>query len=217
MKKEEELFPAVQKFFKEQGYKVYCEVPLYYSRVDVVSSKKDYTAACEMKLVFNADVVHQAIKNKSHFHLTYIAIPTKPKKWDENQKVAWCRSYGIGILYVAKDGEIDVLLAAKEHIPQQIFDTSALRQGNTAGLKTMSGVSSANLVLKRIKNYVKKHPNSNWGEIFDNVQNHYAHKVSLRSSMQNWKGFDLEHYRKTLPNYKPIVQPKEPKVTSLFA
>ena len=218
-KLEVDLFKPVKTFFKEQGYAVYAEVPNHYRCVDVVAVKPKDHCAVEMKMSFSNEVVRQAGGNAYSFHKSYIAIPTKPRGWKnyweggdpeigrgEYQKIARCVADGVGILYVAPDGEIDVLLVAQQKNPYREFDFAGFEENKSdrAGLPFQKGVSPVFLVLDRVKRYVTKNPNSNWQEVYENIQHHYSSKVSLSGSMSQWKGFSLDEFKKTLKGLNNI-------------
>lgn len=201
--KEKDLFLPLKKSFNEQGFKVYPEVASGHRSVDFVAVKGDEQIAVEMKLHFSKGVIYQANMNKPYFPKCYIAIPKMPKESD--LKYHWCVSFGIGILYVAPLGTVVEILEASEHIivgKPYDFSTFEEKDEDEAGLPYQKGTSSAFVVLDRIKKYVIEHPECNWKEIYENVQNHYSSKESLRSSMQTWKGFNLNDWK--LPTLNKI-------------
>jgi len=210
--KEKDLFPPLKRYYKEQGYKVYAEVPSHYRGVDFVAVSGKEQIAVEMKLRFNRDVVWQANQNTSSFPYSYVAYPVKEAVLfhSENQNlresvrlhVQHCKNWGIGILQVLPYGTIFTALEAKENKVRQLFDFSLYREGKNdeAGLPYQKGVSEGHYELKLIKAYVIKHPNTDWKEIYANVQNHYASHQSLSGSMKQWRGFSLKEFKKNLCN-----------------
>lgn len=200
--KESDLFLPLKKHFNEKGYKVYPEVPIHYRGVDLVAVKGDVHIAVEMKLHFNRDVVHQALFNTSDFHYSYVATPVRPK--EESKYYEWCLNYGIGIYQVCKFGTICEWLEANKHDPKRVFDFSLLEEheNDLGGLPCQKGVSVAKLDILRIKHYVKHHPQANWGEIFENVQHHYANKYSLKYTLSRWHSFDLDSYKAEIQESK---------------
>lgn len=211
-KKESDLFPPLKKYFNELGYKVFTEVPYYSRSVDFVATKGDDHIAVEMKLHFNKEVIYQAGQNIMTFGKSYVAYPVKKGTIYENNEVYWklresvrdkyenCRMRGIGILQILPHGTIFTTLEAKYQKPYRVFDFSTFEESvdDEAGLPCQKGVSSAFVVLDRIEKYVTEHPEANWKEIYENVQNHYSSKASLSGSMSGWKGFNLEAFKRTL-------------------
>ena len=220
--KEKHLFPPLKAYFNGLGYKVYAEVPNFYRGVDFVAVKGDDHIAVEMKISFNNEVVCQANKNQISFGKCYVAYPVKeviliPKDFEDMQRenhapfrklqesvqnrVSDCQTRGIGILQVVgKHALVVEVLEAKYKVPYRIFDFSTYRESKSdeAGLPFQKGVSAGYMELKAIKRYVKKHPNCNWCEIYENVQNHYSSASSLSGSMSQWRGFSLSQFKKSL-------------------
>ena len=212
--KEADLFPILKKHFKNLGYKVYAEVPNHFRNVDFVAVKPNEHIAVEMKLRFNDDVFHQASYNRHDFHKSYIAFPVKKVMlcdtanndvyWDFKEKlrrrIDWCKSYGIGILQIVGNYQTVLeVMEGKYNIPKKLYDFSPFRESryDEAGIQHSTN-SSAKVVIQRIKNYVRKHPNANWEELHNNIQHHYAHKNSFKNSMTNLHGISLEVIKKTL-------------------
>lgn len=202
-KKESDLFAPLKKYFKDDGFKVFPEVPCNYRSVDFVAVSVDvpeYHIAVEMKLGFTIEVVRQAIYNTINFHRSIIAVPTKIKNPYENKKFDLCRGYNIGILRVLPDGNIEEILESQWKEPRVVYDFDGFeeKENDIAGVPYQKGTSTAFVVLDRIKLYVTKNPEAEWGDIFENVQHHYSNKQSLSGSMAQWKGFYLEEFKKTL-------------------
>ncbi len=209
--RESELFPPLKKHFKRLGYKVYAEVPVNYRGVDFVAVKGSEQISVEMKLHFNRGVVWQANQNTGSFPYSYVAYPVKKftvfddeQYWELREStrlhVDHCMNWGIGILQVLPHGTIFKALEAKENKIQRPFDFSLYkeRKDDEAGLPYQKGVSAGHYELKLIRAYIKKHPNTNWKEIYENVQNHYSSPQSLSGSMGQWRGFSLAEFKKSL-------------------
>ena len=205
--KESDLFFPLKKYFNELGYKVFAEVPSAYRCVDFVAVKDGEHIAVEMKTGFTKGVVYQADTNALSFHKSCVAYPVKKAKiFNKNtnerdgEKYDHCSCCGIGILQILPRGTIFEALEAKTHKPYKEYDFSTFEENDNdeAGLPFQKGVSSAFVVLDRIKSYVKENPKAGWQEIYENIQHHYSSKASLSGSMSQWKGFNLEAFKKSI-------------------
>lgn len=209
--KEKDLFPPLKTMFKSKGYSVFAEVPVHYRGVDFVAVNGDDHIAVEMKLSFNHDVIRQASYSIGIFNKAYVAFPVKKPflvhdehYWNLNKKqqykVDWCSKVGIGILQVLRCGTIFEALEAKECERRRIFDFQHYRESedDEAGLPFQKGVSSAARELVGVMEYVKLHPEADWKEIYNNVQNHYSSHTSMAGSMGQWRGFNLQEYKRSI-------------------
>lgn len=205
-KLEKEMFPHLKKSFNDDGYEVYPEVPLHYRGVDLVAVKENEHIAVEMKLSFTKGVVWQAMRCRDNFHKTYVAVPVKIR--ENTEKYDWCVNNGIGILQVQPMGTVVEVLESTPITPRIIYDFDIFEEkdDDEGGLPTQRGVSVAKLDLKRIKKYVTENPTASWDEIYDNVQTHYAHAKSLKGSMRQWQGFNLDVFKANLPTPTPTKE-----------
>lgn len=215
--KEKDLFLPLKTMFKSKGYSVFAEVPVNYRGVDFVAVDGDDHIAVEMKLSFNYDVIRQASYSVGIFNKAYVAFPVKKPflvhdehYWNltpkQQYKVDWCNKVGIGILQVLRCGTIFEALEAKECERRRIFDFQHYRESedDEAGLPFQKGVSSAARELVGVMEYVKLHPEADWKEIYNNVQNHYSSHTSMSGSMGQWRGFNLKEYKRSIFG-EPVV------------
>jgi hypothetical protein len=221
--KEKELFPPLKKYFNSLGYKVYAEVPYYFRGIDFVAVKEGHHIAVEMKMAFTHKLIWQAHQNRSGFHEICIAYPVKQpmiftnadQYWKLSEKirkkVEHCRNWGIGIFQVLPKGTIFSTMEAESRNPHRVFDFSQYTESDDdeAGLPYQKGVSAGYYELEAIKAYVRQYPNADWKEIYANVQNHYSSPASLAGSMRQWRGFQLQEFRKSLPFSNPLKTKEE--------
>jgi len=225
--REAELFTPLKKHFKNQGYKVYAEVPCWGRGIDFVAVKDDHHIAVEMKLSFNNKVISQAYGAKIAFHEAYVAFPVKKhfladphdneKFWALPErlrnKIDACRTRGIGIIQILPQGTIFTAMESRRETPYRVFDFSQYFESDNdeAGLPCQKGVSAVYMELKAIKEYVRSHPRADWKEIFANVQNHYSSPSSLAGSMSQWRGFRLGEFKKSLQaSHFSFISPEQP-------
>lgn len=214
--KEKDLFPPLKKYFKDQGYTVYAEVPCFQRGVDFVAAKGDEHIAVEMKLSFSMEVFRQARGNVISFGNSYVAYPVKKPVFMHDDhywklpertraKVEWYIRDGVGILQVLPSGLVFKALDAVFEKPYRVFDFSQYQEkdDDEAGLPYQKGVSAGYRELEAIKAYVRLHPAAKWPEIYAQVQNHYSSPQSLAGSMGQWRGFSL-------PEFKKSIAPPEP-------
>jgi hypothetical protein len=212
---EKDLFPPLKKSYKEQGYKVFPEVPGHYSgmrSIDFVAVKGDEQIAVEMKLSFNWKVIYQAHYNKIDFGKSYIAFPVKrpkifgttDKKYQptnkDYEKFDRCVSEGIGILEVLPDGTIFEALEGIYEKPYKPYSFEGFIENDDdeAGLPYQKGVSAGYYELKQIESYVINNPNAKWKDIYENVSNHYSSPQSMAGAMSQWRGFNLTDFKKSI-------------------
>lgn len=211
--KEAKLFPPLKKYFKEQGYKVFAEVPCFYRGVDFVAVKGNEHIAVEMKTSFSKKVISQAHDNRISFSQSYVAFPVKKPfivhidehywklKESTRVKINLCQARGIGIIEILPDNTLFFALESVNKKPYRVFDFSQFKESDDdeAGLPCQKGVSAGYYELEAIKEYVRAHPKARWPEIYAAVQNHYSSPSSLSGSMSHWRGFHLAEFKKFLP------------------
>jgi hypothetical protein len=214
---EKDLYPPLKKYFKDQGYKVFAEVPCFYRGVDFVAVNGDKHIAVEMKTSFNYKVIQQASYGVLAFGNSYVAFPVKKPvmvhdkhfwelKESWQRKVEFCERDGIGILEVVNGSWIFEALQSVPKKPYRIFDFSQYEEdeNDVGGLPCQKGVSMGYMELKAIKEYVRQHPDANWKEIYGNVQNHYSSPQSMAGAMSQWRGFNLTEFKKSIAEDKYI-------------
>lgn len=79
--------------------------------LDIIAERDNIIMTVEAKLKINFDVLDQAYRNRRYGHFSYIAVP-KPKNIN-GFFAKICIDYGIGVLFVDKEGNITELIKAK--------------------------------------------------------------------------------------------------------
>lgn len=97
---EVELCQHFIEYFRD--WEVYKEVPMRGGRTDIVVKAAGLIVAVEAKLQLNFSVLHQAMDNRPHSNMSYIAVPYR--KGIDHEKLDVCRELGIGVLVYDGDG-----------------------------------------------------------------------------------------------------------------
>lgn len=112
IKNETELFKPIQKFFVDMGFKVDAEV----MDCDVVATKNEITAICELKRGFTIELVYQLVKRKKLTPYVYAVIP-RPKNIRSKEflkKIEILKAIDCGLLVVLNSTKrVDVVLEPK--------------------------------------------------------------------------------------------------------
>jgi hypothetical protein len=191
--KESQLYPIIKSFFEEKGYEVFAEVPFYSSSIDCVALKGHEIVGIELKMSLSQKVLHQAHLDRLGCHRTYAAVPTRPR----DSSIKRAQKYGVGVL-VIKTGSngtsvVTEILPAissndESHVKDQIRSYCATI-GETepvGGIPNLKGTGPAISCAKRVKEYLHQHPDATWKELYENVDNHYAHHGSMRNAMKRF-------------------------------
>jgi hypothetical protein len=109
IKTEADLAAATISFFPE--WDIYCEVPFQGGSIDIFGVNGVIRMAIEAKLKFNFDVLEQAYRNRAVSTLSYVVVP-QPKK-NPSFTIKVYKNYGIGILFVDKNGTVREALKPK--------------------------------------------------------------------------------------------------------
>ena len=102
--KEEDLYPAVKRFFEGAGYEVKSEI----NGCDLVGVRGEECVICEMKLRLNLDVIVQAALRQKLTPYVYVCVPQLKRgqggrRWSD---IAYLlERLSLGLLTVRGDGE----------------------------------------------------------------------------------------------------------------
>jgi hypothetical protein len=111
---EEELREALKKWVTEQGFEVFCEVPVCGKIPDVLGAKDGIIRiAIEMKLSNWKRAIEQAFVYEVFANRSYIAMPENKKRLLQ-KNISEFNRWGIGILIVCDDKRVEVLHHPKE-------------------------------------------------------------------------------------------------------
>lgn len=181
--KEADLYQPVKAWLEGQGLKVYPEVPMHYSPIDVVGIGENLVVGVEMKRLLSWKVVYQAARLDLSCNRSYAAVAAKPRSLERAVNA------GIGVLRVV-GGAVEVLLEPQpkitpnEHYVKQIREKCSHMTGEgVGGVPCLDGVGPAQQCKKRVEEYQLAHPKCSWREIYANVPNHYASFESMRGAL----------------------------------
>jgi hypothetical protein len=111
---ERELVTNCCQLFKEGNNKVFLEVPIFSSSVDMVVLEGENILAIEFKINDWQRAINQAKKHFLAADYCYICIP-KPKTPDACSRIeSTIKETGVGLFYFKRDGELVNLVKAVE-------------------------------------------------------------------------------------------------------
>lgn len=185
---------AVDKL-RSDGWKVACELSVFYHPVDAVASKNGILMAIEAKTSFTKTLKKQLMGNMSFSDLLVAVVGTNPNK----ANIEWCRKLRIGI-WVVKSNKINEVLSPKalELDPVEYLKSKVLELVNrysendvAGGTPNQKGIGPAQDVKRRVDQYRLNHPKATWKEIFNNVPNHYSNHKNMYSALRSNKIGDM--------------------------
>ncbi len=193
--REVKLSKPISDWLRNRGFRVYTEVPLYASAVDIVGAclQTSTVVTVELKVSFTRYLLTQAASTRTRSHESWACTFSKPKQ----ATIDRARIYGIGLLRVVDDKVIVVLPA--EHnfirpvsIEKLMSRLKRMAEGGVGGKPNLKGEGPAQDVARAVKAYIKDNNPANWLEVFENVPNHYAHKQSFQGVMNRVFGITLK-------------------------
>jgi len=182
--RESKMSPILEEYFKSLGYTVYCEVPYYYSPVDMVAENNGILIAIEMKVCLTKKVIRQAYMSNSYTPWCYAAVKSMPNKKSLNA----AKHFGIGVIRVSDTVNI-ICDPIPFHAPfrrgKKMMDTlSAIEPGGIGGMPCIKGVGPAQFVFDAVEEYRITHPKATWKELYNNIKNHYCSYSSMYNAMR---------------------------------
>jgi hypothetical protein len=115
------LYQPIKQFLETRGYNVKGEI----GGCDIVALSDDeppLVVICELKLSFNLELVLQAVERAASGDEVWIAarVSAKGKGRESDRRFRdLCRRLGFGMLSVADNGTVDVILAASAVMPRK--------------------------------------------------------------------------------------------------
>ncbi len=183
--KEYKLSDPVKEYFENRGYKVYTEIPIAGSQIDIIAIKNSFIIAVELKTSLSRQLICQCIRHQKDCNVIYVAVPVNPS----SRSIELYKKYSIGIMKVSD--KVEMILEGSEH--NLFSDTKHTRMlnycetilpGGIGGMPTRKGIGPRIDCIKRVKEYLINHPAAKWKEIFDNVHNHYYTYKSMQSALR---------------------------------
>lgn len=103
--KESDMFLPIKKYFEDEGYTIYAEVPCYGRTADIVAVKNKLITVIETKLSMTISLLEQVFGWRHKAHYVYAAVPKKARIsiWTRN---LLCNA-GIGIIRLEIDTRSD--------------------------------------------------------------------------------------------------------------
>lgn len=184
--REYKLSDPVKKYFENQGYIVYTEIPIASACIDMVARKGKYLIAIELKMSLTKQLIHKCYVNNVFCDLSYAVVPTNPSI--KNKEL--CKKHSIGIIKVTDKANLVLEADERRFKPfkpehdRMLKYCSGIPWNGVGGLPQLKGIGPAIECVKRVKKYLLTNPGAKWKEIFDNVQNHYYNYKSMQSALR---------------------------------
>lgn len=182
--KEYKLSDPVREYFEKQGYKVYTEIPIAGSQIDIIAIKNSFIIAVELKTTLSRQLICQCIRHQKDCNVIYAAVPVNPS----SRNIERYKNNLIGIIKVSD--KVEMVLEGSEHNlfsedkhTRMLNYCETILPGGIGGMPTQIGKGPAIECAKRVKNYILDNPGTNWKEIFENVHNHYYTYKSMKSAL----------------------------------
>lgn len=202
-KAEADLSPVVAEWLRTRGLEVCAEVPGLYNSIDLVGVDFDapLVVAVELKLGFTAKLFQQA---RHGLYIAHEAWAAAPSLITTRVRVEAERT-GVGILQVTPTGVSEIRRPSPvslapdyraQRLKKMLHKLKTHPRDGVGGLPCGAGEGPAQRVARLVREYLASHPGADWEEVYNNVPNHYAHKQSLRGTMNNWHGIRLPGDRK---------------------
>lgn len=196
-KTESDMFEPLKAHFVESGYEVYSEVVLPGGgRADLVAADDKQIICVEMKKSLSMDLIDQVIERKASFAHVFIAIPDR-KSYFPRFVDRIFRKYGIGVLYVTKNGRV---YEERKSLYRRAFNKKVdiksylkpeQQTGIPGGSKGGGYVTEYSLMISRVKRYLEQ--KKDWvelGEILEHCEIYYS---SPRSSLsKTLRGYESD-------------------------
>ncbi|MGD2249839.1 MAG: hypothetical protein PVF58_15630 [Candidatus Methanofastidiosia archaeon] len=118
---EAELFPAVERHYRKEGYDVEKEVPMRYKVIDIVCRNDNEIIAIEVKVQNWKKALEQAIIYQLCANRTYVALY---HKFSTRAKKIFFHRYGVGFIEVNQT--IDIKMESKRDVALNPFYQEAI-------------------------------------------------------------------------------------------
>jgi len=196
--KEDALAQFIVTYLETKGYECYKEVCLKGKggniRSDCYAVMKQkgqvvFSLALETKTSFSLKVIQQAYSWKKHAHAVYIGVPYSKRKTKLNEfAIQICRSYGIGIFEVDKNGLVHHTLVAEAPAKKVVYPPLYEQQkSSVAGTSTGVFYTSYKHTVSLMDEYMKT--KTGWVEMNDllaNIKHHYKSATSAKASLTKY-------------------------------
>lgn len=193
-----EIATSVILWLRRNGWKVYQEVPLYGSLIDIVAERDGILWGIEVKTSFSA-TLKQQVKRIVHFvHRTSIAIPY-PKRRKQSHRIhtgiPGSEYYKeIGVLYVDEIGTVEEILVPTEGMSRSSLFNRIIKNiehmeevpPGIAGQPSKDRDSPFTRTCALLRDYIKEHPSCTLKEAVENIDHHYSSFSSAYGSLGKW-------------------------------
>lgn len=185
---ESELARIFIDYFENDGFEVFPEVPLPWAGViDFVAHHNGLIIAVEVKTQLSFKVIEQAVRNKGHAHLSYVAVPLN--RTSQHFQVRVCREFGIGVLFYDERCRTRDLVIERAN-PQfnRKITAPALHEymkKSTAGSKH-DRITPFRNTINEIVEHLRASDGQDAKELLERINHHYAHTQAAKANLKKW-------------------------------
>ena len=189
---ESKLFAPVKAWLTAQGFVVFAEAWGH----DIVAIRGDEIVTVELKMSFSRRLWQQCGSASPMSDRVYAASPTVCRKPPECYR-------DIGILRVTDETVVIVREpVGKPWKPMHDRAVQALRnrvpdETVVGGVPVLAGEGPRQRCRKRCAEYVRAHPKATWKDLYEHVDNHYAHHRSMAGALGG--SHAMNHWRESEP------------------
>ncbi len=198
IRNEVELAALIIAWLQDQHWDVYQEVaPKYGSkRADIVAVQGRIVWVIETKMKLGLEVLEQAYMWSEIAHLVSVGVPDRKATSQQSRptrRIVWnmLDHFGIGLLRVDPDGAITTSVAGRIHRTAMVdYLRDALCEEHKtfaqAGNDRSEFWSPFKETCRKVHDHVTKYPGTSIRHVLDNINTHYAHKLSAATSLMKW-------------------------------
>lgn len=186
---ETKLAKRIVDYLRLQGWEVFQEVlcPNRRRVVDIYARKKHgagyRTWAIEVKTSLNLAVMEQAHYWTTFAHQVSIAVPPKKNKRIKNFGYKICALLGLGVLEL-KPREVQEVRQPRQTSVAQFPTLVTAQKTSTAGTNKRDHWTHFKQTIQNLNELVQKQPGITLDEAIDQIEHHYRHKNSAKSSLR---------------------------------
>jgi hypothetical protein len=189
--REKFMSPVVSQWAQDSfGLECYAEVPrLNRGAIDHVAGNAedffDFLIGIELKECLSEDVHNQACLNRRYVDGSWAVVNSTPTTWTRKRAL----DYGYGLAVVRGDW-VEVLHEPRHGAPESecrewLTDRMILMAPGGLGGLACREHNRLDAVIHAVEEFVKKHPESTWNDVYLNVPCYHRDAGSLQRAMWN--------------------------------
>ena len=188
---ERELAAVVVLWLRQNGWKVYQEVPFYECCIDIIAERDSIIWAIECKMTWNQRLMRQIYLVQPFVDKASVAVPRPLRKV---QRKFYKYEKGVGIIEIdRKTGKLDEKESApiqqsKHWYFREMLSHMVEESVGLAGQPSKGRISAFSHTCDLLRDIVKKNPGITLREVIyeSGIKHHYANNKSAYASLGKW-------------------------------